>query len=177
MLDITKLDPYVLKILQGQGWYPSRTYDISRWLDLLSQEGYVCFDYAEQVLGNLGGIYVNDAGNKEHMSAQFSFDPLYVSGEFDRLSDFQKHADEELYPIGQMVQAFAYVGKSKNFYWGYSGGFYWAGDSVEDYMNNLFDLEKKSKPLYINPKGDKVTQTQKEVMERLTQKYKKKWNI
>jgi len=145
MLDITKLDPYVLNILEKQGWYPGRTYDFSRWLDSLSQEGYVCFDYAEQVLRSLGGISVNDAGDKAHMSAQFCFNALEASGEFDRIEDFQEIANEELYPIGLMAQAFAYVGKSKKIYWGDWRDFNWLGDSIEDYLNSLFDPKRKSK--------------------------------
>jgi len=147
MLDITRLDPYVFRILQEQGWYPERRHDISRWLDLLSQEGYICFKYAEEVLKSFGGIFVNDSGDDFHKGATFSFDPLTASGEFDRLEHFQAIANEELYPIGEMVQAIAYVGKSKNIYWGHYRSLYWAGDSVEDYMNNLFDLKKKSKLL------------------------------
>lgn len=151
MLDISKIDPYVLTILKDCGWSLEREYDISSCLELLSQEGYACFDYAEKILRNLGGIAINVVGDKSHMSATFDFNPLdAASGEFDRLYDFQVAANEELYPIGNMVQAIVYVGKSKKIYWGDWRNFYWSGDSIEDYLNNIFDLNFKPKEIDFN---------------------------
>lgn len=36
-----------------------------------------------------------------------------------------------------MVQAIAYVSKSKKIYWGDWRIFYWTGNSIEDYLNNI----------------------------------------
>lgn len=78
------MDPYVVNILKEHGWFSKREYDISHWLELLSQEGYICFDYAEKILRNLGEIVIRDRGDKTHMSAMFDFNPLdAASGEFD----------------------------------------------------------------------------------------------
>jgi hypothetical protein len=154
MLDIKILDPYVLNILKEHGWYQDRRYDISDWLNTLSSEGYTSFEYAETILKSLGGIYVNVVGDKEHMGAQFNFDPLYAGGHYVLLSKFEDVAEEELYPLGEMVQALAYVGKSKKIYWGDWKNLYLAGDFIEDYLNNLFDKKNKPKLLYSNTNAD-----------------------
>lgn len=54
------------------------------------------------------------------------------------------------YPIGNMVQAIAYVGKSKKIYWGDWRNFYWIGDSIEDYLNNIFDSTFEPKEIDFN---------------------------
>ena len=154
MLDVSKLDPIVLSVLKEHGWYEEREYDISDWLNVMSREGYVSFEYAEDILKSLGGIYVNFDGGREYKSPQFNFNPIYADGFFNLLSNFEAAAKEELYPIGEMVQAFAYVGKSKKIYWGAWREFHWIADSIEDYLNNLFDINTKSKLLYINPRAD-----------------------
>ena len=163
-MDVSKLDTYVLSILKEHGWYEEREYDISDWLNALSSEGYASFEYAENILKSLGGIYVNVDGDNEHMSAQFNFTPIYASGYFDLLSNFEVAAKEELYPIGEMVQAFAYAGKSKKIYWGAWREFHWIADSIEDYLNNLFDINAKSILLYTNPRADEELNTMKEML-------------
>ncbi len=44
-------------------------------------------------------------------------------------------------------------------------------DSVEDYLNSLFDPKRKSKELYTNPRVDEITKKHKEVIERMRLKY------
>lgn len=154
MLDISKIDLFVVKVLREHGWYEERNHDMHDLLKVLSCEGYVIFDYAETILKSLGGISINFDGGRDHMSPQFDFDPLFAVGEIELLEKLERIAQEDLYPIGNMVQAFAYVGRSKNIYFGDWIEFYWVGDSIEDYLNNLFDLKMKPRLLYTKLRTD-----------------------
>lgn len=159
------MDPFVLDVLKDHGWYEERKYDVSNWIDILSSEGYVIFEYAESILKSLGGIYVNFDGGIERSSPQFNFDPLCVTGRnFNMFVNFEAVAKEKLYPIGEMVQAFAYVGKSRKIYWGDWRDFNWIGDSIEDYLNNLFDKKANSKLLYTNPRADEENKALNEML-------------
>lgn len=151
MLNLAKMDPFVVTVLREHGWYEERNYDMDDLFKVLSHEGYVIFDYAETILKNLGGISINVDGDQNHMGAQFDFNPSFAVGEIERLKKIESIVQENLYPIGEMVQTFSYVGKSKNIYFGDWKEVYWIGNSIEDYLNNLFDLKMKSKLLYTNP--------------------------
>lgn len=151
MLNISKINPFVVKILREHGWHEERNYDMHDLLKILSCEGYVIFDYAETILKSLGGISINFDGGRDYKSPQFNFDPLFAVGEIKRLKDAERIAQEDLYPIGEMVQTFTYVGRSKKIYFGDWGELYWIGNSIEDYLNNLFDRKIKPKLLYTNP--------------------------
>ena len=120
----------------------------------MSQAGFVSFDYAESILTNLGDISVNIGGDGKHTGAQFNFDPTQPSGFYDMFYNFKMAANEDLYPIGEVFQAFSYVGKSKRIYWGDWRDFNWIGDSIEDYLNNLFDKKFESKLLWTNPNAE-----------------------
>ena len=55
-MNIKLLDPYVVNLLKMKGWSENRYYDIKYWIDELTIEGYVYFDYALDILENLGGL-------------------------------------------------------------------------------------------------------------------------
>ena len=133
------VNTYVLNILKLHGWYEDRKINISQWIKILGEEGYVCFDYAIEVMQSLGGISVNVDGNSEYMGAQFDFDPVGAgSGEYDRLANFELYAKESLYPVAYTACGIIYVGESKNVYGGNWKEFYWDGNNIEDYLNRTF---------------------------------------
>lgn len=136
------LDPYVLEVMRAGGWNENRWYDTKGWIDELTKEGYICFDYVVEILENLGGLVFNVADACGYKGAQFDFNPYFAAGgEFDRLARFESLAKEGLFPIGSMCAAIVYAGRSKNIYWGSIGRLYWAGTGIEDYLNRLFDKE------------------------------------
>ena len=148
MLNIKLLDPYVVSLLKKGGWSENRYCDVKYWIDKLTIEGYVCFDYALDILENLGGLTFNVKDDCNHKGAQFDFNPYFAAnGEFDRLEDFELLAKEGLFPIGSMCAAIVYAGRSKNIYWGSMNRLYWAGTNIEDYLNNLFDKEYESQEI------------------------------
>lgn len=148
MLNIKLLDPYVVSLLKKGGWSENRYCDVKYWIDKLTIEGYVCFDYALDILENLGGLTFNVKDDCNHKGAQFDFNPYFVAnGEFDRLEDFELLAKEGLFPIGSMCAAIVYAGRSKNIYWGSMNRLYWAGTNIEDYLNKLFDKEFESQEI------------------------------
>ena len=140
ILNTELLDPYVLNLMKERGWSENRWYDIKYWIEELTSEGYICFDYALEILGSLGGLTFDVKDDCKHKGAQFDFNPYFAaSGEFDRLAHFELLARERLFPIGSMCVAIVYVGRSKNIYWGDINSLYWAGNDIEDYLNRLFD--------------------------------------
>lgn len=148
MLNIKLLDPYVVSLLKKGGWSENRYCDVKYWIDKLTIEGYVCFDYALDILENLGGLTFNVKDDCNHKGAQFDFNPYFAAnGEFDRLEDFELLAKEGLFPIGSMCVAIVYAGRSKNIYWGSMNRLYWAGTNIEDYLNKLFDKEFESQEI------------------------------
>jgi len=172
MLDIEKLDPFVFNVLKKSGWYKGRKYDISNYLTILSKDGYVCFEYAEDILESLGGIHISHQGDEEHRGATFDFDPASVAlGYFKLTSEFEGAVQEELYPIGEMVQAIAYVGKSKNVYWGDWRGLNWIGNSIENYLNNMFNKKIQSKLLWENPEAEELKRKFDEITENFMRKH------
>lgn len=142
------LDSYVLNLMKAGGWSESRRYDIKYWIEELTEDGYVCFDYALDILESLGGLTFNINDDCNHKGAQFDFNPYFAAnGEVDRLAHFELLAGEELFPIGSMCAAIVYVGRSKNIYWGDINRLYWAGNSIEDYLNRLFDKKYKAQEI------------------------------
>ncbi len=147
-MNIKLLDPYVVSLLKKGGWSENRYCDVKYWIDKLTIEGYVCFDYALDILENLGGLTFNVKDDCNHKGAQFDFNPYFAAnGEFDRLEDFELLAKEGLFPIGNMCAAIVYAGRSKNIYWGSMNRLYWAGTNIEDYLNKLFDKEFESQEI------------------------------
>lgn len=147
-MNIKLLDPYVVSLLKKGGWSENRYCDVKYWIDKLTIEGYVCFDYALDILENLGGLTYNVKDDCNHKGAQFDFNPYFAAnGEFDRLEDFELLAKEGLFPIGSMCVAIVYAGRSKNIYWGSMNRLYWAGTNIEDYLNKLFDKEFESQEI------------------------------
>lgn len=134
--------------MKAGGWSENRKYDVKHWIDELTAEGYSCFGYALEILESLGGLEFDVKEDGKHKGAQFDFNPYFAAnGEFDRLADFELLAREDLFPIGSMCSAIVYVGRSKNVYWGDIKKLYWAGNSIEDYLNRLFDKKCKSQEI------------------------------
>ena len=144
-IDIKLIEPYVVSALQKIGWHENRKIDISYWKAVLKNEGYIIFDYAEELLENFGGIEVNSIIATIYSCAQFDFDPLNAaSGEFDRINYYQSTTHDQLYPIGSLVEGIAYVGLSKKIYWGSVDKIYLVGNCIENYLNNLFSWKKSN---------------------------------
>jgi len=154
ILNITQMDAIVIHLLRKHGWYEERNYDISAWLQTLSHDGHESFDYAEQILRSLGGININVCGTKLHKCAQFDFNAMCASGGLRWLKKLESIAKEPLFPLGEVMQGFAFVGRSKQIYVGDSLEFYWYGSSIEDYLNNLFDRYAAPKLLHSKPRSE-----------------------
>ena len=154
ILNITHMDSIVIHLLRRHGWYEERNYDISTWLQALSHDGYESFEYAEQILRSLGGINIDVRGTKLHKCAQFDFNAMCAIGFIGVQKKLEAVVKEPLFPLGEMVHGIAYVGRSKNIYFGDGVDYYWIGSSIEDYLNNLFDCNVKPKLLYSNPRSE-----------------------
>ena len=148
------LDKYVVDVLRKHGWSEGRKRDITYWIRVLSKEGYIVNDYAQSVLEELGDIQMNTGGDKNHWGVQLHFNPVYAgSGEYDRLEIFNAAAKEELFPIGECFAWTVYVGASKKVYVGDQMDLSIAGNSIEEFLNNMFDNKSHLQEIYTNEEG------------------------
>ena len=105
----------------------------------MEQEGYRLNEYAKLILEELGDIYVREQGNEIYVSTTFDFDPYYsASGEYDRLEEFELASGDKLFPIGALQDYIVYAGASKKIYLGDWAGLYMIGNSIEEYLENVF---------------------------------------
>lgn len=145
------LDEYVLNVLKTSGWNEGRTQNITTWIQILSEEGYIVNDYAKSILTELGNLQVRVSGDKNHLGATMHFNPVNAaSGEYDRMEIFNKASNEELFPIGECFDWIIYVSDSKKVYLGDWMSLSIAGDSIEDFLNNIFNPQYKLKEIYTN---------------------------
>lgn len=145
------LDEYVLNVLKTSGWNEGRTQNITPWIQILSEEGYIVNDYAKSILTELGNLQVRVSGDKNHLGVTMHFNPVNAaSGEYDRIEMFNKASNEELFPIGECYDWIIYVSDSKKVYLGDWMSLSIAGDSIEDFLNNIFNPQYKLKEIYTN---------------------------
>lgn len=145
------LDEYVLNVLKRSGWHEDRKIDINAWLQVLSEEGYIVNDYAKSVLRELGDLQICISSDKEHLGVTLHFNPVNAaSGEYDRMEIFNSSSGEELFPIGQCYDWVIYVSVSKKVYLGDWMSLSVAGDTIEDFLNNIFNPQFQLKEIYTN---------------------------
>lgn len=145
------LDEYVLNVLKRSGWHEDRKIDINAWLQVLSGEGYIVNDYAKSVLRELGDLQICISSDKEHLGVTLHFNPVNAaSGEYDRMEIFNSSSGEELFPIGECYDWVIYVSASKKVYLGDWMSLLVAGDTIEDFLNNIFNPQFQLKEIYTN---------------------------
>lgn len=145
------LDEYVLDVLKRSGWSDDRKQDITSWIKILSEEGYIVNDYAESVLKELGGLQIRTSSNENHLGVTLHFNPVSAaSGEYDRMEIFNATSNEELFPIGECYDWVIYVSESKKVYLGDWMSLSIAGDTIEEFLNNIFNPKFQLKEIYTN---------------------------
>ena len=138
-MNLNELSKHTQEVLRKNGWYAGREFDITFWVSELEEEGYQLNEYAEVILKELGDIYVREQSTEMYVSATFDFNPYNsASGEYDRLEEFELANGDEMFPIGALQDYIVYAGKSKRIYLGDWEGLYIVGDSVEEYLENVF---------------------------------------
>ena len=56
-MDIELLDKYVVKLIEKNGWYVGRRFaDSDCWIREIEQHGYLSFEFARQIVCELGGL-------------------------------------------------------------------------------------------------------------------------
>lgn len=138
-MNMSKISKHTKEVLKKNGWYEGREYDISFWVSELEKEGYKLNEYAELILKELGNIYIRESSSEIYVSVTFDFNPYNsASGEYDRLEEFELASEDKMYPIGALQDYIVYAGVSKKIYLGYWKDLYIAGNSVEEYLENIF---------------------------------------
>ena len=138
-MHINELSRHTKDILIKNGWYEGRKYDITFWKLELEEEGYKLNEYAKEILEELGNIYVWEQNVGTYVGATFDFNPYNsASGEYDRLEEFELASRDKIFPIGALQDYIVYAGESKKIYLGDWDGLYLIGNSVEEYLENVF---------------------------------------
>lgn len=87
------LDEYVLNVLKNSGWSDGRKQDITQWIQILTEEGYIVNEYAKSILSELGDLQVRVSSDKNHLGVTMHFNPVNAaSGEYDRMKYLIKQA-------------------------------------------------------------------------------------
>jgi hypothetical protein len=143
------LSDVTLSCLAAAGWNPSRKVDPRPWIRLLEAEGFCCFDQAEQILASVGGLVLRppERSDRAFLPQPIRFDPMYIaSGEFDRMAEFERLAEEPLFPLAcAFDHMMMLIGVSGCTHLGHMGELYLAGQSFEEALNNL--VEGLQKPI------------------------------
>ncbi len=149
-MDLSKLNEYTKQILVKSGWSEEHSFDCTKWVNALTDEGYQIHAYALEILEELGDIYVYEKTTSGHNAATFNFNPFNsASGEFDRISEFQRNSGDGLFPIGECFEDILYAGESKKIYGGSWAGLHLLGNDIEEFLNNMFSVDFK--PVDIGP--------------------------
>ncbi len=150
-MNIELLDEYVLNVLKECGWSDNRKQDITSWIQVLSEEGYIINSYAQSVLKELGNLQIRTSGDKNHFGVTLHFNPVNAAnGEYDRMEIFNEASNGELFPIGECFDWIVYVSNSKKVYLGDWRSLSIAGDTIEDFLNNIFNPQFQLKEIYTN---------------------------
>lgn len=152
MLNLAMLEDSTIDILKKSGWIEGRKKNISEWIEILTEEGYIIFKYAQEILEELGGLDIRPERVKIGKSLPGDVDFFALdagSGEVDRLEDYEPLANETIFPLGMVFsQWFLYVGESKKVYMGSYEEFYLIGNNIEDALNNIFTGNSPPKPIH-----------------------------
>ena len=148
---IGNIEPHIVNILKKQGWNPNRQYNLEYWFSELGEEGYKVNDYAYSVLQELGNIEIRENSTEMYNAVTLDFNPYYsASGEYDRLEEFEMACGEKIFPIGALQDYIVYAGESKKIYLGDWESMYLIGNSIEEYLNNVFRKEYEPKKIPLN---------------------------
>lgn len=109
--------------------------DVSLWIDSLTKEGFVINEKAREILHSYGGMRIR--GTNEYITSplELVFDPcFFASGDSDRLNDYNRAADDSLFPVGGMLYFTFFVGKSGTFYLASWKELYACGESFKQFL-------------------------------------------
>lgn len=125
------LDEYVLNVLKNSGWSDGRKQDITQWIQILTEEGYIVNEYAKSILSELGDLQVRVSSDKNHLGVTMHFNPVNAaSGEYDRMEIFNQASNEELFPMVLMTE--------QDVFYCYTDGYLEkAGENVEQMLDCL----------------------------------------
>lgn len=150
-MNIELLDEYIIKVLRERGWSEGRKQNVCSWINILTEEGYIVNDYALIVLQELGDLKIRTSGNQNYFGVSLHFNPVdAASGEYDRMEIFNYASGEELFPIGELFDWAIYVSSRKNVYLGDWKSLSIAGNTIEEFLNNIFDPEHQLVEIYTN---------------------------
>ena len=141
-MDTSKLDKKVIKTLITHGWEKGRRFPADDWIKSLVSEGYVINDPAKNILYELGNLnlkyHENNFKESGHYELEIIFNPVLYA-EIDRLNDCCAFGKEMMFPIGGMYDYTLYTGESGKIYAADWKSIAETGNSIEDFLNNMFD--------------------------------------
>lgn len=147
MINTEKLEKKVIEKLESVGWNKSRCINIENKIEILVQEGYEPFEYANEIIKSFDGLYISPErghGVKSYIG-DIEFDVLGSgSGEYDRLELIEELSKESMFPLGMVFgQWFLYVGISCKIYMGDGDKLYLLGENIEEFLNSIIVIGNK----------------------------------
>lgn len=121
------------------------------WVAMLSEEGYINNNYANETLLSFGGLRIRGKGTASKNHVEIYFNPVYyASGEYDRISIYNKVTNDILFPIGGLYDYTIFVGKNGKFYIADWKNLYECGSSIDSFLQNIFLDTPQLLELYSN---------------------------
>ena len=150
-MNLSEVSEHTQKVLKKNGWYEGREYDITDWVSDLEEEGYELNEYAKSILIELGNISVWERHTEMYNGATFDFDALFAgTGQYDRLEEFEQASGDKLFPIGSVQEYIVYAGESKRIYIGDWASLSLIGNSIEEYLENVFKIKYEPTEIPLN---------------------------
>lgn len=147
MINIEKLEKKVIEKLESIGWNKTRCVNVESQMKILIEEGYVPFEYANEIIKSFDGLYISPERENRVKSyiGDVEFDVLGSgSGEYDRLELVEELSKELMFPLGMVFgQWFLYVGRSHRIYMGDGNKLYLLGENIEEFLNNIIAIGNK----------------------------------
>ncbi|MEU7527249.1 SUKH-3 domain-containing protein [Saccharothrix sp. NPDC042600] len=100
-------------LLREAGWFPGREVDITRWEDLVTDEGFPLHAEARRFLREFGGLVVevdDDSEGVDRAPASFDLDPDLCSGQREWFERLGRRAGATLFPVGDVEGGHAHLG-------------------------------------------------------------------
>lgn len=121
------------------------------WIKLLVEEGYVFNEFSKEILSIFGGLRIKGTGKGSKSYVEIYFNPVYyASGEFDRMSIYNKVTDDILFPVGGLYDYTIFVGEEGHYYMADWKNLYECGRSMDSFWKNVFSDAPQVLELYNN---------------------------
>ena len=148
MLDLGRLDPYVLWVLNKGGWTPGRVFPrADAWMEEIQRLGFPGFDYAGQVLRSLGGLGFLEYAPRTYEGLVQSWRDQGLPPE--RWPKARTVIGKAIFPIGTVEpDGLVFAAPDHSVYVLFNDGIFSSGGCVEEFLHILFLRGRRPQNIY-----------------------------